>query len=92
MQQLLALKSRLGVDTPTWYALLSIAVILVAGSISTLVTQGTLAFLGPSYILQQLQIAAFLGVAATGMMILRRRDRRAGRTSRRFRPPASRSR
>ena len=70
MQQLLALKSRLGVDTPTWYALLSIAVILVAGSISTLVTQGTLAFLGPSYILQQLQIAAFLGVAATGMMIV----------------------
>jgi len=71
MRALLALKGRVGlVDKPTWYTLLSIGVVLVVGSISTLVTQGTLSFLHPSYILQQLQIAAFLGIAATGMMIV----------------------
>ncbi len=68
MEQLLALRSR--VDKPTWYTLASIGVILVLGSISTLLTQGTLSFLHPAYVLQQLQIAAFLGVAATGMMIV----------------------
>ena len=62
--------SSMQLDKPTWYALLSIGVVLVLGSVGTLVTQGTLSFLSPSYILQQLQIAAFLGVAAMGMMIV----------------------
>ncbi|WP_437572897.1 ABC transporter permease [Sorangium sp. So ce542] len=71
MQQVSFLKSRFGeIDKPTWYALLSIGVILVIGSVGTLITQGTLSFLSPYYLLQQLQIAAFLGVAATGMMIV----------------------
>jgi ribose transport system permease protein len=66
MQQLLALK----IDRPTWYTLASIGIILVIGSLGTLITQGTLSFLNPLYILQQLQIAAFLGIAATGMMLV----------------------
>jgi ribose transport system permease protein len=60
----------IALDRPTLYTLLSIALVLVLGSIATLVTQGTLGFLSPGYILQQLRIAAFLGVAASGMMIV----------------------
>jgi ribose transport system permease protein len=52
------------------YTLLSIGLILLIGSGYTLATQGTLSFLNPLYILQQLQIASFLGIAATGMMLV----------------------
>jgi ribose transport system permease protein len=57
-------------EKSTLYTLGSIALVLVVGSIFTLFTQGTLSFLSPLYILQQMQIASFLGTAATGMMIV----------------------
>jgi ribose transport system permease protein len=57
-------------EKSTLYTLGSIALVLVVGSIFTLFTQGTLSFLNPLYILQQMQIASFLGTAATGMMIV----------------------
>jgi ribose transport system permease protein len=65
------LKRRLAaMDRATWYTVGSIIVVLVAGSIFTLVTQGSLSFLNPLYILQQLRIASFLGIAATGAMVV----------------------
>jgi len=71
MDHLLALKGRLArTDKATLYTLGSILLILVVGSGFTLYTQGTLSFLNPFYILQQMQIASFLGTAATGMMIV----------------------
>lgn len=71
VQQAMARKGRFGqTEKSTWYTLASICLILIVGSISTLYTQGTLSFLNPLYILQQLQIASFLGVAATGMMVV----------------------
>ena len=63
-------KTRAPLEKSTWYTLASICLILIVGSISTLYTQGTLRFLNPLYILQQLQIASFLGIAATGMMVV----------------------
>jgi ribose transport system permease protein len=66
-----ALKGRFAqTEKSTWYTLASIGLILVVGSIWTLTTQGTLSFLNPLYILLQLQTASFLGVAATGSMIV----------------------
>ncbi|HVR63885.1 MAG TPA: ABC transporter permease [Polyangia bacterium] len=66
-----SLRSRLAAtEKATWYTLGSIALVLVAGSIFTLVTQGSLSFLNPLYILQQMQIASFLGIAATGAMVV----------------------
>ena len=59
-----------GLEKSTLYALGSIGLVLVVGSIFTLLTQGTLSFFSPLYILQQMQIASFLGTAATGMMIV----------------------
>jgi len=71
MEHLVALKGRLAhQEKSTWYTLGSIALILVVGSICTLYTQGTLSFLNPLYILLQLQTASFLGIAATGMMVV----------------------
>ena len=67
----IALKRRLAAtERATWYTLGSIAAVLVVGSIFTLVTQGSLSFLNPVYILQQMRIASFLGIAATGAMIV----------------------
>ena len=64
-------KSRFAqIEKSTWYTVASIGLILIVGSVSTLYTQGTLSFLNPLYILQQLQIASFLGIAATGMMVV----------------------
>jgi ribose transport system permease protein len=69
--QLSSLKGRIArAEKSTLYTLGSIALILVVGSMFTLVTQGTLSFLNPFYILQQMQIASFLGTVATGMMIV----------------------
>lgn len=71
MEYLIAARGRfLQVERSTRYALGSIGLILVIGSICTLYTQGTLTFLNPLYILQQMQVASFLGVAATGMMVV----------------------
>jgi ribose transport system permease protein len=53
-----------------WYTLASIGLILLVGSAYTLSTNGTLSFLMPNYLLQQMKIASFLGIAATGMMLV----------------------
>jgi ribose transport system permease protein len=51
-------------------ASLFVLVILALGSAYTLSTQGNLAFLNPAYLLQQLQVGAFLGIVAAGMMLV----------------------
>jgi ribose transport system permease protein len=71
IDQIGALKGRfVQIEKSTWYTLGSIGLILVIGSIFTLFTQGTLSFLNPLYILLQLQTASFLGIAATGAMVV----------------------
>ena len=45
-------------------------VILAVGTLYTLVTEGTLTLLSPAYLLQQLQVGAFLGIVAAGMMLV----------------------
>lgn len=57
-------------DRPTLIASSFIVVILLAGTAYTVVTQGTATFIEPAYLLQQLKIAAFLGIVAAGMMIV----------------------
>ncbi|MEZ5670756.1 MAG: ABC transporter permease [Alphaproteobacteria bacterium] len=58
------------IDKPILIACAFIVVILLVGSGYTLATQGTLSFLSPDYLLQQLQIASFLGITAAGMMLV----------------------
>jgi ribose transport system permease protein len=57
-------------DRPLLVSGLFILVILALGSAYTLATQGSLAFLTPVYLLQQLQVASFLGIVAAGMMVV----------------------
>jgi ribose transport system permease protein len=57
-------------DRPILIAGLFVLVILGLGSGYTLLTQGSLAFLTPTYLLQQLQVASFLGIVAAGMMLV----------------------
>ena len=57
-------------DRPIVIASLFVLVILALGSAYTLATQGNLAFLNPVYLLQQLQVGAFLGIVAAGMMLV----------------------
>jgi ribose transport system permease protein len=59
-----------GDDRPIVIASLFVLVILGFGSAYTLTTQGNLAFLNPGYLLQQLQVGAFLGIVAAGMMVV----------------------
>ncbi len=47
-----------------------ILVILALGTVYTLHQQGTAPLLSPNYLLQQLQIGAFLGLVAAGMMMV----------------------
>lgn len=62
---------RISQDTrPIVIAASFIIVILVVGTIYTLSTQGTASFISPNYLLQQLQVASFLGIVAAGMMIV----------------------
>ena len=58
------------IDRPILIAGSFIVVILIAGTIYTLATQGTASFIEPAYLLQQLRIAGFLGVIAAGMMLV----------------------
>jgi ribose transport system permease protein len=58
------------VDRPTLIACSFIVAILAAGTVYTLVTDGTATFIEPTYLLQQLKIAAFLGIVAAGMMMV----------------------
>src|SRR5947208_16370651 len=47
-----------------------ILVILALGTVYTLAIQGNASFLSPTYLLQQLKVASFLGVVAAGMMLV----------------------
>lgn len=47
-----------------------ILVILLVGTVYTLATTGTAPLLQPAYLMQQLQIGAFLGICAAGMMLV----------------------
>jgi ribose transport system permease protein len=58
------------IDRPTLIASSFILVILIAGTAYTLATQGTASFIEPTYLLQQLRIAGFLGIVAIGMMMV----------------------
>ena len=57
-------------DRPILIASLFVVLILVVGSLYTLMTQGNLSFLEPAYLLQQLQVGAFLGIVAAGAMLV----------------------
>ena len=57
-------------NRPIIIASACIVVILLIGTAYTLYTQGTASFLQPRYLLQQLQIGAFLGLVAAGMMLV----------------------
>jgi ribose transport system permease protein len=57
-------------DKPIVIASAFIVVLLMIGTGYTLATQGTMTLLSPNYLLQQLQIGAFLGVVAAGMMLV----------------------
>ncbi len=57
-------------DRPILIAAGFILVILAAGTAYTLATQGTVTLLQPQYLLQQLQVGAFLGIVAAGMMLV----------------------
>ena len=57
-------------DKPVLIAAGFILVILAAGTAYTLATQGTATLLQPQYLLQQLQVGAFLGIVAAGMMLV----------------------
>ncbi|MBV9538917.1 MAG: ABC transporter permease [Acidisphaera sp.] len=58
------------IDRPTLIASSFVLVILIAGTAYTLATQGTASFIAPAYLLQQLRIAGFLGVVASGLMLV----------------------
>lgn len=57
-------------DVPIWLSAAFIVVILLAGTVYTLSTLGTAPLLSPNYLLTQLQIGSFLGIAAAGMMVV----------------------
>ena len=57
-------------DPPILIAALFIVVILVAGTLYTWENFGSAPLLSPNYLLQQLQIGAFLGIVAAGQMVV----------------------
>jgi ribose transport system permease protein len=57
-------------DKPLLISSLFVLAILVVGTAYTLATQGSMPLLTPNYLLQQLQIGAFLGIVAAGMMLV----------------------
>jgi ribose transport system permease protein len=57
-------------DRPIAIAALFIVAILIAGTAYTWTRFGSAPLLSPNYLLQQLQIGAFLGVVSAGMMIV----------------------
>ncbi len=58
------------IDRPTLIASGFVILILIVGTIYTMVTQGTASFIRPEYLLLQLRTAAFLGIVASGMMVV----------------------
>jgi len=57
-------------DRPILFSSLFIVLILAVGTAYTLSTQGEATLLAPTYLLQQLQVGAFLGIVAAGMMLV----------------------
>lgn len=57
-------------DRPILIASSFVVVILAVGTAYTLATSGTATLLSPTYLLQQLQVGAFLGIVAAGMMLV----------------------
>ena len=57
-------------DRPIFIAALFIVAILIAGTVYTVTRFGSAPLLSPEYLLQQLQIGAFLGIVAAGQMIV----------------------
>jgi ribose transport system permease protein len=57
-------------DRPIVIAALFLVAILIAGTVYTWVRFGTAPLLSPTYLLLQLQIGAFLGIVAAGMMVV----------------------
>lgn len=57
-------------NKPVIVAGMFIFVILAVGTAYTLATQGKATLLSPTYLLQQLQVGAFLGIVAAGMMLV----------------------
>jgi ribose transport system permease protein len=57
-------------DRPIAIAALFIVAILLAGTVYTWERFGSAPLLSPNYLLQQLQIGAFLGIVSAGMMIV----------------------
>jgi len=57
-------------DRPILIAALFIVAILIAGTVYTLEHFGSAPLLSPTYLLQQLQIGAFLGIVAAGQMVV----------------------
>ena len=57
-------------DKPIVIAIGFVFAILAIGTVYTLITQGTATLLSPTYLLQQLQVGAFLGIVAAGMMLV----------------------
>jgi ribose transport system permease protein len=57
-------------DRPLAISAAFVVAILIVGTAYTLATQGTAPLLSPTYLLQQLQIGAFLGIVAAGMMLV----------------------
>ncbi|HXD14181.1 MAG TPA: ABC transporter permease, partial [Xanthobacteraceae bacterium] len=57
-------------DRPIFIAALFVVAILIAGTAYTLERFGSAPLLSPNYLLQQLQIGAFLGIVAAGMMVV----------------------
>src|SRR5690606_34062501 len=57
-------------DKPVVIASSFVVVILLVGTVYTLITQGNAPLLSPNYLLQQLQTGAFLGLVAAGMMMV----------------------
>jgi ribose transport system permease protein len=57
-------------DRPIVIAALFIIAILIAGTVYTWERFGSAPLLSPNYLLQQLQIGAFLGIIAAGMMLV----------------------
>ncbi len=57
-------------DKPVAFAAGFVLLILAAGTVYTLATQGSATLLQPNYLLQQLQVGAFLGIVAAGLMVV----------------------
>ena len=57
-------------DRPILIAAIFVLLILFAGTLYTLATQGAATLLSPAYLMQQLQVGAFLGIVAAGMMLV----------------------